>query len=62
MNKNYSYVLASNRFDALIELNNELNNSFPIMERQKSISILLHGMTPEGFTIRPYRYQNFNIL
>lgn len=29
MNKNYSYVLASNRFDALIELNNELNNSFP---------------------------------
>lgn len=58
MNKNYSYVLASNRFDALIEL----NNSFPIMERQKSISILLHGMTPEGFTIRPYRYQNFNIL
>ena len=57
MNKNYSYVLASNRFDALIELNNGFPN-----ERQKFISILLHRMTPEGFTIHPYRYQNFNIL
>lgn len=26
MNKNYSYVLASNRFDALIELNNGFPN------------------------------------